>query len=152
EVTLYVADRPVAHFNAATQPGAAVASGHYRLRHNGPHWLLVKRGLAWAVSTPIWVCNQPVESGKGRAELSHHSAVQENADALRCRVDWLAALEATPEQTPYPVAHYVEWLQAQLPTSWAESDPAFSGLGDPVDWAMRRLRAAQEIVMPIVHD
>jgi hypothetical protein len=61
-------------------------------------------------------------------------------------------LEVAPEQTPYPVAHYVAWLSAQLPAAWADIDPAFSGPGDPVEWAMARLHDAQEIVTPILRD
>jgi hypothetical protein len=151
EVTVYVADRPVAHFASLAQ-STGRSSGRYRLCHNGPHWLLVKRGLAWAVSSPIWVSNQPVTSAPIRTALAQHTAVQKAADRLRRNLDWLAALEITPEQTPYPVARYGEWLCAQLPSMWAESDPAFSGIGDPVDWAMMRLQAAQEIVTPILRD
>jgi hypothetical protein len=152
EVTVYVADRPLAHSMSVSDLGTGMAGGHVRLSHNGPHWLLVKRGLAWAVSTPIWVSNQEVTTAPIRRALAEHTAVKRMVDGLRRYLDWLAALDLAPEQTPYPVAHYVEWLRAQLPAMWTESDPAFTGPGDPVDWAMARLRAAQEIATPIVHD
>jgi hypothetical protein len=152
EVTVYVADRPVAHVRSTSQQANAKSRGHYRLLHNGPHWLLVKRGLAWAVSSPIWVSNQPVETAPIRAALARHTVVQEMADELRRRLDWLLALEIAPEQTPYPLAHYVEWLHAQLPAVWTDVDPAFSGPGDATDWAMARLRDAQAILTPILHE
>jgi hypothetical protein len=87
-----------------------------------------------------------------RELLARHTAVQTKVDALRRRVDWLAALEVSPEQTPYPVAHYVAWLNALLPSNWDDVDPAFAGPGDPVDWAMARLHHAQAIVTPILRD
>jgi hypothetical protein len=145
EVTIHVADRPVAHFPAGS-------GNSYRLRHNGPHWLLVKRGLAWAVSSPLWVANQVVATAPLRNALAHHSVVQQRVDALRRRLDWLASLQLSPEQTPYPVARYVEWLNEQLPSAWADSDSAFSGPGSVVDWARARLQGAQEIVTPILRD
>lgn len=149
EVTVYVADRPVAHF---TSQGAGSNRGKYRLCHNGPQWLLVKRGLAWAVSSPLWVSNQPVESAPIRNALLQHTVVQQAANRLRRNLDWLESLEVSQEQTPYPVHRYVEWLGAQLPSAWTENDPAFSGIGDPIDWAMTRLQAAQEIMTPILRD
>jgi hypothetical protein len=145
EVTIYVAGHPVAHF-------ANVDHGSYHLRHNGPHWLLVKRGLAWAVSSPIWVANRRTESAPIRKMLAQNTAVQQAADSLCRRLDWLATMQLGPEQTPYPVERYVEWLGAQLPTAWEESDPAFCGPDDAADWAMARLHAAQAIVTPILQD
>jgi hypothetical protein len=147
EVTVFVADRPLAHF-----AGTASSRGHYRIHHNGPHWLLVKRGLAWAVSSPVWVSNQPVESAPIRAALVNHSAVQQMADSLRRSLEWMANTDLSPEQTPYPVAAYIEWLGNQLPAAWKEEDVAFTGPGDPVDWAMARLHAARAIAVPILRD
>jgi hypothetical protein len=151
EVTVYVANRPVAHFAATANEGEK-CSGRYSLHHNGPHWLLVKRGLAWAVSSPIWVSNQLAATAAPRMRLAQNGAVQAQVERLRRQLDWLAALDPLPEQTPYPVIRYVEWLQAQLPTAWSEVDPAFSGLGDEADWAMARLHATQQIITPILRD
>ena len=152
EVTIYIADRPVAYFAAQSKAGEKTSRHSYRLRHNGPHYLVVKRGLAWAVSSPIWVSNQAVNPAPLRTALTQHTVVQRMVDDVRRQLDWLCSLQVAPEQTPYPISYYVEWLQTLLPAAWSEADPAFSGPGDPVDWAVARLQAAQVMLTPILGD
>ena len=152
EVTIYIADRPVAYFAAQSKAGEKTSRHSYRLRHNGPHYLVVKRGLAWAVSSPIWVSNQAVNPAPLRTALTQHTVVQRMVDDVCRQLDWLCSLQVAPEQTPYPISYYVEWLQTLLPAAWSEADPAFSGPGDPVDWAVARLQAAQAMLTPILGD
>lgn len=146
-VTVYVADRPVAHFAPSSQD-----RGRYRVQGNGPHWLLAKRGLAWAVSSPVWVQNQPADAAQGRARLAHDSALQAAADELRRRLDWLHALQAGWRDSALPVADYMTWLQALLPDAWPDTDWGWDPGRDAANLAHARLAAAMQIATPVLAD
>jgi hypothetical protein len=145
EVTVYVAGRPVAYCG----PDAG-GQGRYRLQGNGPHWLLVKRGLAWAVSSPIWVENQPGAGAASRLRLAAEQSVQHTADGLRRQLEWLAALQPDWEQPAMPVAEYATWLESLLPTAWRAEDWAFHPGFDATAVAHARLAAAQAISTPLL--
>lgn len=147
EVTVYVADQPVAFFGSSDQ-----ATGRYRIQGNGPHWLLVKRGVAWAVSSPVWVRNQPNRAESGRARLAAHHSVQHAADGLRRRLDWLQTLQASWSRSALPVADYLGWLDAQLPEQWADHDWAWEAARDAVTIGHARLSAANQIAASLLAD
>lgn len=145
EVTVYVADRPVAYIAPNTQ-----STGHYRIQHNGPHWLLAKRGLAWAVSSPIWVQNQPGDVQSARARLAADSALQAAADRLRRCLDWLQTLQPAWAHSSMPVAAYAAWLNSLIPEQWSDQDWGWNSARAPVDLAHARLAAACQIAYPVL--
>jgi antitoxin (DNA-binding transcriptional repressor) of toxin-antitoxin stability system len=147
EVTIFVADRPVAHLAPSDQ-----ARGVYRLQGNGPHWLLAKRGLAWAVSSPVWVQNQPADAAAGRARLAQESALAPAVDRLRRRLDWLQARQTEWNRSALPVAAYVDWLQGLLPQAWPDTDWGWEPGRDPAAIAQARLAAAMQIATPLLTD
>ena len=143
-VTVYVADRPVATY----APGAPA---RHPIAHNGPHWLLIQRGLAWAVSSPIWVATRPGPTPAQRAGLAAHSVVRAATDRLRRDLDRLEMLATAGAASPYPTAAYLEWLRRQLPAQWTDADPAWTGPGAAEDWARARIDQARTILGPILH-
>ncbi|HXF62297.1 MAG TPA: hypothetical protein VNK95_11815 [Caldilineaceae bacterium] len=145
EATVWGIDRPLAYFGPADS-----GQGRYRLCGNGPHWLLVKRGLAWAVTSPIWVENRPGDVAAVRSRLAADSSVQRAADLLRRRLDWLAALRDSWPASPMPVAHYATWLAGLLPEAWPGCDAAFNEGADPAALAHARLAEAQRILLPLL--
>jgi hypothetical protein len=147
EVTVYVADRPVAYCGPE-----ASGQGRYRLQGNGPHWLLVKRGLAWTVSSPIWVENQPVAAATARNGPAAEPSVQHAADGLRRQLEWLAALQPDWAESAMPVAEYTTWLASLLPAAWRAEDWAFHPGFDATAVAHARLTAAQAISTPLLEE
>lgn len=145
EVTVFVADRPVAYFLPNGQ-----SRGHYRLQGNGPHWLLAKRGLAWAVSSPIWVQNQPADAAAGRARLAQERSLLPALDGLRRRLDALQARRPDWERSALPVAGYMRWLQALLPDAWPNTDWGWDPGRDAAALAHARLEAATQIATPLL--
>jgi hypothetical protein len=146
EVTVFVAGTPVAQLRQDA------ALGRYPLQQNGPHWLLVKRGLDWAVTSPIWVRNQPAAAPAVRAALLAHSVVQHAAGRLQRRLDWLDALQPHWQSSPYPVAAYAGWLQSLLPSAWAEDEWALTGPAAPLDVAQARLQHAYQLAGALLAD
>lgn len=147
EVTVYVADRPVAYF----APGSQTV-GRYPIQGNGPHWLLAKRGLSWSVSSPVWVQNQPADAQAGRARLTAESAVQRAADGLRRRLDWLQTLHPHWGRSAMPVAAYHGWLHALLPEYWPDQDMSWTPGRDLTAIAQTRLAAARQIADAVLAD
>ena len=147
EVTVWGVDRPLAYFGPADS-----RQGRYHLRGNGPHWLLVKRGPAWAVTSPIWVENRPGNAAAIRAQLAADSSVQQAADLLRRRLDWLAALHDHWPASVMPAAHYATWLAGLLPEAWPDCDTAFNEGTDPAALAHARLAEAERILLPLLEE
>lgn len=145
EVTVFVADRPVAYIAPNGQ-----GRGRYRLQGNGPHWLLVKRGLAWAVSSPIWVQNQPAAAAAGRARLAQDRSLLPAADGLRRRLDALQARRPDWARSALPVEDYLTWLRALLPDAWPDTDWGWDPGRDAAALAHARLDAAMQIATPLL--
>lgn len=145
EVTVYAADQPVAFFGPSDK-----ATGRYHIQGNGPHWLLAKRGVAWAVSSPLWVQNQPNRVKSGHARPAANSGLQHVADGLRRRLDWLQTLQPSWSRSALPVADYLEWLGAQLPEQWADFDWAWDEGRDAAAIGYARLAAANRIAAPLL--
>lgn len=145
-VQLWLADRPLAEFAA----GDGVA--RYTVEHNGPHWLLCRRGLAWAVTSPVWVQGMAGVGAAVRTALRKHRAVQAAAARVEQRVEWLRQVDVVLPARLWPVDAYMAWATRLLPQNWRSDDAAWSGLGDPVDWAMQRLGVMETTLNAVLGD
>lgn len=145
-VQLWLADRPVAEF--ASSDGVA----RYTVEHNGPHWLLCRHGLHWAVTSPIWVYGRPGVSEAVRAALGNQRVVQAAAARVEQRVAWLRQVETEQPAGMWPVEAYTAWATRLLPQNWRSGDAAWSGVGDPVDWAMQRLTMMETTLEAVLRD
>lgn len=145
-VQLWLADRLLAEF----APADGIAC--HTVAHNGPHWLLCRRGLHWAVTSPIWIFGMPGADAAARARLHDHRGVQAAAARLQQRLEWLQQAQAEAPLISMPVDAYVAWAARLLPQNWRGDDAAWSGVGDPVDWAMLRLAVMDRTLQAVLCD
>lgn len=120
EIYIHCMDRPVAYVDPME-----ARRGVYEPVDNGYYWLLVRRGSAWAVSSPVLVHPLPGDSAqaaRGRTTLLSDSLVRRHADELRYRLDQLQVYQSDWSLSPFPVGRYIEWLSAQLPERWRQEN------------------------------
>src|SRR5690606_2277250 len=115
-VQLWLADRLLAEF----APADGIAC--HTVAHNGPHWLLCRRRLHWAVTSPIWIFGMPGADAAARARLHDHRGVQAAAARLQQRLEWLQQAQAEAPLISMPVDAYVAWAARLLPQNWRGDD------------------------------
>lgn len=149
DVTVYCVDRPVAYYGSAARSGGrhlATTPGHY--------WLLARRGLAWAVSSPIHAVPAGLDEGNAarrREALLADRLVQQRAATLQRQLDQLQALETFWQASLFPVARYAKWLQSLLPDHWDMEE--FSAAAEELQRrAQLRLEHAQQLARAVLAD
>ncbi len=149
EITIYCADLPVAYLDSD-----AARAGSYWPDRNGYYWLLVKRDLAWAVSSPCWVEPRPADRSQAvavRRALLGDSVILRQADLLKRRLEQLAAYAPDWPASPFPVQRYIDWLSSQLPERWTAAE--FGSEPDELRRrALLRLPYAQSIAGAVLED
>ena len=149
EITIFCADRPVTYL----EPEAA-ACGYHQPATNGYTWILAKRGLAWAVSSPIRM--QPraadhLEIAAKREDLLANSFVQHQSDRLKRRLEQLIGFETIWTDSLFPVQEYVTWLSALLPDQWPREE-FVDGVEELQRRAGLRLQHAATIATAVLDD
>ncbi len=149
EIYVYCADQPVAYLDPIE-----ARAGAYQPASNGYYWLLARRDLAVAVSSPLLVNPLPgdrTQVAARRTALLADPLVQYQADKLKQRLDQLRMYTADWGASPFPVQRYLDWLSGLLPERWALEEYA----AEPNELrrlALQRLHHAQPIAGAVLED